>query len=78
MNARITRTITAGLLALTAAIPSWLARPAAAQTSRDRAAWTTRTPWGDPELQGEWTTEGEYGVPLERPSQYGTRQYLNK
>ena len=76
MNARITRTITAGLLALTAAGPSWLARPAAAQTSRNRAAWTARTPWGDPELQGEWTTEGEYGVPLERPSQSGTRQYL--
>jgi hypothetical protein len=35
-----------------------------------------RTPWGDPELQGEWTSEGEYGVPFERPAQFGTRQFL--
>ena len=35
-----------------------------------------RTPWGDPDLQGEWTSEGEYGVPLERPAQFGTRQFL--
>jgi hypothetical protein len=27
-------------------------------------------------LQGEWTSEGEYGVPLERPQQFGTRQFL--
>ena len=38
--------------------------------------WNERTPWGDPDLQGEWTTEGEYGVPLERPAQYGTRPFL--
>src|SRR3982750_636308 len=36
-----------------------------------------RTPWGDPDLRGEWTTEGEYGVPFERPAQFGTRQFLN-
>jgi hypothetical protein len=46
-----------------------------AQTNRDRT-WGERTLWGDPDLQGEWTTEGEYGVPLERPSQFGTRQFL--
>lgn len=39
-------------------------------------AWNARTPWGDPDLHGEWTTEGEYGVPFERPAQYGTRQLL--
>jgi hypothetical protein len=39
-------------------------------------AWTQRTPWGDPNLQGEWTSEGEYGVPFERPKQYGTRAFL--
>ena len=38
--------------------------------------WQTRTSWGDPDLHGEWTTEGEYGVPFERPAQYGTRQFL--
>ena len=46
-----------------------------AQTSRE-ATWTGRTLWGDPDLQGEWTSEGEYGVPFERPPQFGTRQFL--
>jgi hypothetical protein len=41
-----------------------------------RSPWTHRTSWGDPNLQGEWTTEGEYGVPLERPTEYGTRELL--
>jgi hypothetical protein len=38
--------------------------------------WLERTPWGDPDLQGEWTTEGEYGVPFERPPEFGARQFL--
>ena len=29
-----------------------------------------RTPWGDPDLQGSYTTTNENGVPLERPNQY--------
>jgi len=40
------------------------------------ASWTGRTSWGDPDYQGEWTSEGEYGVPFERPAQYGTRAFL--
>ena len=27
-----------------------------------------RTPWGDPDLQGYWTTNEMHGVPLERPA----------
>jgi hypothetical protein len=38
--------------------------------------WTQRTPWGDLDLQGEWTSEGEYGIPLERPAEYGDRAFL--
>jgi hypothetical protein len=75
MNARITWTITAGLLATTGVVHLLLTRPAAAQTSRE-ATWSARTPWGDPELQGEWTSEGEYGVPFERSPQFGARQFL--
>jgi hypothetical protein len=45
------------------------------QVNRE-VTWNERTPWGDPDLQGEWTTEGEYGVPIERPAQFGTRQFL--
>ena len=49
--------------------------PADAQARRE-AGWTGRTSWGDPDLQGEWTSEGEYGVPFERPAQFGSRAFL--
>jgi hypothetical protein len=35
-----------------------------------------RTPWGDPDLQGTWSSEAELSVPFERPAQYGERQVL--
>ena len=53
----------------------WTPHAASARTRID-TAWRARTPWGDPNLHGEWTTEGEYSVPFERPAQSGTRQYL--
>jgi hypothetical protein len=67
----------AAVLVTVAAAPHLAGLPpdAAGQTTRDRAA-NARTPWGDPDLQGEWTAEGEYGVPFERPPQFGTRQFL--
>ena len=54
---------------------TWTSLTASAQSKSD-TVWRARTPWGDPDLHGEWTTEGEYGVPFERPAQYGTRQFL--
>lgn len=47
-----------------------------AEAQESPGAWTQRTPWGDLDLQGEWTTEGEFGVPLERPREFGTRRFL--
>ena len=47
-----------------------------AEAQERPGAWTQRTPWGDLDLQGEWTTEGEYGVPLERPREFDTRRFL--
>jgi hypothetical protein len=38
--------------------------------------WARRTSWGDPDLQGEWTSEGEFGVPFERPAEFGAREFL--
>ena len=35
-----------------------------------------RTPWGEPDLQGTWTSKPELGVPFERPREFGTRQLL--
>jgi hypothetical protein len=76
MTTRTARTIVAGVFAM--AVSAHLMGPthlAGAQTRND-TAWRARTPWGDPDLHGEWTTEGEYGVPFERPAQYGARQFL--
>lgn len=39
---------------------------------------TPRTPWGDPDLQGTWTSEAELSVPFERPREYGERRDLTE
>ncbi len=35
-----------------------------------------RTPWGEPDLQGTWTSQAEVGVPFERPEQFAGRERL--
>jgi hypothetical protein len=35
-----------------------------------------RTSWGDPDLQGVWSTAAEMSTPFERPAQFGTRRLL--
>src|SRR5687767_6159606 len=35
-----------------------------------------KTPWGEPDLQGTWSSEAELSVPFERPREYGERQTL--
>jgi hypothetical protein len=41
-----------------------------------RGGGTPRTPWGDPDLQGTWSSEAELSVPFERPREFGDRQFL--
>jgi hypothetical protein len=36
---------------------------------------TPRTPWGDPDLQGVWSSDDTAGIPRERPESAGTRLY---
>ena len=74
MRARTIVTIAASLLAV-ALSAHLVAQTRNTQTSRQTTG-LERTPWGDPDLQGEWTSEGEYGVPFERPPQFGTRPFL--
>ena len=74
MNQHTARVTQAAILAIATSV--WLSTSTAAQTTHDRN-WTQRTAWGDLDLQGEWTSEGEYGVPFERPAQYGTRALLS-
>jgi hypothetical protein len=40
------------------------------------AGATFRTPWGDPDIQGIFTTDDELGVPFERPEQFGNRDVV--
>jgi hypothetical protein len=37
-----------------------------------------RTPWGDPDLRGTYTSDNSIGVPFERPAQYGERAELTE
>jgi hypothetical protein len=77
MIARLTRTLAAGVFAMAVSAQLlWLTRPAGAQANYQTTS-RARTAWGDPDLHGEWTTEGEYGVPFERPPQFGTREFMN-
>jgi len=42
----------------------------AAAGGRAAATTTSRTPWGDPDLQGIWTNSAEAGTPFEKPAEY--------
>src|SRR5262249_19488665 len=42
-----------------------------------QSAWkASRTPWGDPDISGLFTTDDELGVPFERPAQFGDRPFV--
>jgi hypothetical protein len=48
-----------------------------AQTQAPARNWTPpKTAWGDPDLEGIWTSDDSYGVPFERPMRYGNRKLL--
>lgn len=47
------------------------------QSSAKTTTWTpTRTPWGEPDLQGIWTIETL--TPLERPQEFAGREFLTE
>jgi hypothetical protein len=63
------------------------ALPAAAQTSSPAirapkaptSAWTApKTPWGQPDISGTWTSDGAIGIPLARPDQFAGRVELTE
>ena len=75
-------------LLLVVAIASLAAAPLLAQSSQQgtKAAapastktWTQpKTSWGDPDLQGTWTSDDYIGVPLQRNADIGTRLQRNE
>ena len=70
----------AGLIVLTLAVnvaaqaPPTPTRTATATPSK---TWTPpKTPWGDPDLQGTWTSDDCIGTPMQRPADLGEKLYL--
>jgi hypothetical protein len=53
------------------------ASPTATKPAAAAAAPTPRTPWGDPDLQGVWSSDSEAGVPFERPTELGQKAALS-
>jgi len=67
----MTKTLTAALIALAWLSPSL----GAGQAKKPAVAYTApRTPWGDPDFQGNYTNLYEAGTPLERPDQFAGKK----
>ena len=50
--------------------PAYAQAPKAAPSK----AWThPKTPWGDPDIQGTWTSDDCIGTPMNRPARFGDR-----
>jgi hypothetical protein len=74
-----------GPLAAMAAAVSILAltpQPAVAQAAKAASTGNTwvqpKTPWGDPDLQGTWTSDDCIGTPMNRPANFGNRSYFTE
>jgi hypothetical protein len=49
-----------------------------AQSPGQESDWTPpRTPWGDPDIQGNFSNQSENGTPLERPAQFEGREMVD-
>src|SRR5579884_297179 len=73
--------VPAAALAAAAAVFVMAAGQAAAQAAKPAAAksWVQpKTPWGDPDLQGTWTSDDCIGTPLNRPASFGDRLYYTE
>ena len=67
-----------GAMLVSTQIVSSQTPPASGAKAASKAATYTapRTPWGDPDLQGSWTTDDVIGIPLQRAQNFGDRLYL--
>src|SRR5437762_14264275 len=71
-------------LVFLAALVALAVAPISGQSSRsvrlqpDGKYKAPRLPWGDPDLQGVWPGTDYVGVPLQRASNFGTRNVLTE
>jgi hypothetical protein len=55
------------------------AKPLAAKAIATSKNWTQpKTPWGDPDLQGTWTSDDCIGAPMNRPANFGDRAFYTE
>jgi hypothetical protein len=82
----MTRQLLSGIAILTVGALATAPTPASAQAkgSADASAarranphWKApRNAWGQPDLEGIWTTDDMRGIPMSRPEKFGERMYL--
>ena len=72
--------VTAAVVAIAASVPSVaMAQTEASKSISAQLAAPTKgfvqpkTAWGEPDLQGVWTSDAALGIPRERPDKFGTR-----
>src|SRR5215469_16424355 len=57
--------------------PSFAQASKTASASKPQSAsknWSQpKTPWGDPDIQGTWTSDDCIGAPMNRPANFGDR-----
>ncbi len=75
MTRRLLMTTTVLIALLIPALASPQAPPSNANDT-GRASSTARTPWGDPDFAGVWSSDDMRGIPRERPEEFGTRRFL--
>jgi hypothetical protein len=68
-----------GCLLASAALHAQSAPAAPAKAAAPAKPYTvSRTPWGDPDISGVWTSDAAIGIPMQRPDQFGGRAELNE
>src|SRR5947208_11682126 len=72
-----------GLISAAVSVPlhaQGAARPSASSRSSASSAMKyvqPRTPWGDPDISGTWSSDDLRGVPVQRPDQFAGRAELS-
>jgi hypothetical protein len=75
----IASALTAALLIASLAVVTAAAQtpaPKAATAAKGKVWSASKTPWGDPDLQGVWTSDDMLSVPMERPETFAGRAEL--
>jgi hypothetical protein len=78
MTRRLRMTTLLSTVLICALIPAVVSgqAPPSPTNSAGSASSTPRTPWGDPDFAGVWSSDDMRGIPRERPDEFGTRRLL--